>query len=313
MRTNAQIRYAFNNENESFITRDYYLLNASISNTSQHIPLYLLEAEDSTTFIIKVQDQKLSPVEDVLVYIQKYYPEDGTFKTVQIAMTDSNGETVGFYETEITDYKHIIIDSSGEVLLETSPQKVVGKEVPFTLTFTVGDALDYPWEVFEDNPSISTSINYNFTSELVSYTYIDSAGTTSLGRLVVLELSKSNSTIRVVCNSSSSESSATITCNMSGQEEGNYIAYGYIEDDIVTVYPFEISTTRDILGREGLLAGLFIIMIAGFAFIWNPTAGIVGIEGAIIFVSIIGLISFSPIFIFSSIAIAITAIVLLRS
>jgi len=45
---------------------------------SEDINLYLLEAEDSTSFIIKVQDQKLSPVTNALVYIQKYYPSDGT-------------------------------------------------------------------------------------------------------------------------------------------------------------------------------------------------------------------------------------------
>jgi hypothetical protein len=310
--TDAQIRYAFDNENISYISRDYYFQNASLTNTSQDIRLYLLEAEDSTTFIVKVQDQKLSAVEDALVYIQRYYPEDRTYKTVQIAKTDSNGETIGFYEVEIPDYKHIII-KNGITLLETSPQKVVGKEVPFTLTFTVGEALDYPWKVFESNPNIITSLTYNDTTKLVTFTYVDSTGATTLGRLTILELSRSNNTIRVIYNSSSSESSATLTYNMSSEGEGNFVAYGYIETTTSDVLNFIISTAKDILDRTGLLIGFFIILAAGFAFIWNPTAGIVGVEGAIIFVNVIGLVSFSPVFIFSSIAIAILALILLRS
>jgi len=310
--TDAVIRYAFNNENESYITRDYYFQNASLTNTSQDIYLYLLEAEDSTTFIDKVQDQKLSVVKDALIYIQRYYPETGLYRTVQIAKTDSNGETVGFYETELADYKHIII-KNGVTLLETSPQKVVGKEVPFTLTFTVGEALDYPWSVFEDNPAITTSLTYNDTTKLVSFTYVDSTGSTTLGRLLVYELSKSNNTIRTICNSSSTESSATITCNMTAEGEGNFLAYGYIQTDVSEVFDFTIKTARDILDRTGLLMGFLIILTAGFAFIWNPTAGVVGVEGAIIFVNVIGLVSFSPIFIFASIAIAIIALILLKS
>lgn len=310
--TNAQIRYSFDNENATYITRDYYFDNASISNSSQDIKLYLLEAEDSTTFIVKVQDQKLSSVQDSFVYIQRFYPEDGLYRTVQIAKTDSNGETVGFYEVEIADYRHLII-KNGETLLETFPQKVVGKEVPFTLTFTVGSALNYPWSVFESDPNIITSLNYNQSTKIVSFTYIDSTGSTTLGRLLVQELSRSNSTISTICNSSSSESSATITCNMSSYEEGNFIAYGYIESEVSDVYDFLINTAREILDRTGLLIGMFIILTSGFAFIWNPTAGVVGVEAALIFVNLIGLVTFSPIFIFASVAIAILALILLRS
>jgi hypothetical protein len=100
---------------------------------------------------------------------------------------------------------------------------------------------------------------------------------------------------------------------MSSEGEGNFVAYGYIETTTSDVLNFIISTAKDILDRTGLLIGFFIILTAGFAFIWNPTAGIVGVEGAIIFVNVIGLVSFSPVFIFSSIAIAILALILLRS
>lgn len=308
----AQIEYAWENSNSTYIPRNYYFDNASISNESQEIRLYLLPAEDSTTFILKTQDQKLSPVTNALIYIQRYYPQDGTFRTVQIAKTDSNGETVGFYETETADYKHLII-KDGEVLLETNQQKVVGKEVPFTLTFTVGDALNYPWEVFEEDNAISTSLTFNRTSKMVRFSYVDSTGMTASARLLVLKLSKSNSTEYVICNTSSEESSATITCNMSSYDEGNFIAYGYIESDITKLLNFVISTIIEIFDRYGLLLGFFIILVSGFAFIWNPTAGVIGVESAIILVNVIGLVSFSPIFIFASIAIAILALILLRS
>lgn len=309
--TNAQIEYSFNNENVTFVPRNYYFQNASLTNVTQDIRLLLLEAEDSTTFIIKVQDQKLSPVEDAMVYIQKYYPSDGTFRTVQIAKTDSNGETVGFYEAETVDYKHIIV-KDGVTLLETSQQKVVGKDVPFTLTFTVGTALGYPWLPFEKNNNIFSSLLHNKTTNIVTFTYIDTTGATTSARLLVIKPSASNSSYQTICDLTSTQSSATLSCNMSNYQ-GSFVAYGYIETETTDILNFLISTARDIFAREGLLIALFIYMVAGFAFIWSPVAGIVSINSAIILTNIIGFTSFSPIFIFGGLAVSLIAIILLKS
>ncbi len=309
--TDAQIEYSFNDENTTYVPRNYFFQNGSLTNSTQNVSLYLLEAEDSTTFIIKVQDQKLSPVVNALIYIQRYYPSDGTYRTVQIAKTDSNGETIGFYEVETVDYKHIIV-KDGEILLETTQQKVVGKDVPYTLTFTVGSALGYPWEPFQKNPNIYSSLTYNKTSKIVTFTYIDTTGTITNGRLTVLELSNTNSTKTVICNTSSSQTSATITCNMT-EYEGSFYAYGYLEYEVTDVLNFLISTARDVFGKEGLLIGMFIIMVAGFAFIWNPTAGVIAINAAVIFTNMIGFISLSPVFIFGLIGVSFFAIILLKT
>ena len=309
--TDAQLQYSFNDENHTYVPRNYYFDDTLLTNVSKEINLYLLESTDSTTFIIKVQDQKLSAIEGALVYIQRYYPSDGTFKTVQVAKTDSNGETVGFYETETVDYKHLII-KDGILLLETVQQKVVGKSVPYTLTFTTGGGLGYPWTPFEANPNIQSSLTFNKTNDIVTFSYIDISGATTSGRLVVLKESMSNSSSTVICNTSVVLASATITCNMTGYG-GTFIAYGYADTEIINLLQFTITTAREIFGREGLLIGLFIIMVSGFAFIWNPSAGIIAINAAIIFTNLMGFISVSPVFIFGGIAISIIAIILLKT
>jgi len=309
--TDALIEYSFNDENITYVPRNYNFQNASFTNVSNEIRLYLLEAEDSTSFIIKVQDQKLSGVSDALVYIQKYYPEDGEFRTVQIAKTDSNGETIGFYEVETVDYRHIII-KNGEVLLQTTQQKVVGKSVPYTLTFTVGDALGYPWSIFEKDTNIQSTLTYNKTSMIVTFTYIDVTGGTTLGNLIVYSLSYSNSTGSIICDVDSIQSSATLTCNMTDYD-GNFVAYGYIESEPSDILNFLIATGREIFGREGLLIGVFIIMVAGLAFIWNPTAGIVSMNAAVILTNLIGFMVVSPVFIFAMIAVSFIAIILLKT
>jgi len=75
----------------------------------------------------------------------------------------------------------------GLTLLNTDKQKVVGKSVPYTLTFTVGSAQPLPWSPFEKNETITSSLIYNKDTSTITYTYVDPTGATSLGRLLVVQ------------------------------------------------------------------------------------------------------------------------------
>jgi len=310
--SNAQIEYKFEDENITFIPRNYFFQNKTLTNVSEEINLLLLEAEDSTSFIIKVQDQKLSPVTEALVYIQKYYPADGTFRTVQIAKTDSNGETLGFYETETVDYRHIII-KNGVILLQTAQQKVVGKSVPYTLTFTIGTALGYPWTSFEDSENVTTTLDFDKDTNIVTFSYIENTtGYVSSAQLLVYQNSLTNSTAVVICNVTSSEASATLICDLSSYN-GTFTAMAYINGGSEKIIEIIITDAREIFGNDGLFLGMMIILTAGFAMMWNPAAGIISINAAVIFVNIIGFISVSPIFIFGMISISVITIILLKT
>jgi len=310
--SNAHIDYKFENENITFIPRNYFFQNKTLTNISEEINLLLLEAKDSTSFIIKVQDQKLSPVVDALVYIKKYYPSDGEYRTVQIARTDSNGETLGFYETETVDYKHIII-KNGETLLETAKQKVVGKSVPFTLTFTIGTSLGFPWTSFEDNQNVSINLTFDKDTNIVTMTYIENiTGSITSGQLLVIKNSLTNSTSTIICNKTSTEASVTLTCDLSAYD-GTFTAIAYINGGSEKIIEFIITDARDVFGSDGLFLGMMIIMVGGFAMMWNPSAGIVSINAAVIFVNLIGFITVSPIFIFGMISVSVITIILLKT
>lgn len=312
--SDAQIEYYTSDINtSSYVKRNYFFQSEQLSNVSRNIGLYLLLSEYSTSFIQKVQDQKLSNVKNALIFTERYYPYDGTYKIVQVSKTDDNGESIGFYEVENADYKHIIM-KDGILLLETSKQKVIGKEVPFTLTFTTGVSSQTPWSYWEGNSDIMTYIFYNKTTNIVKFSYVDSNNEINFARLLVIKESSSNSSYQVICNVTSEQSSAEIICNMSGYS-GNFIAKGYIIDDntLAKIIDFIVTTTRDIMGNSGLILGFFIILTSGFAFIWNPVAGIVGINASLWLVSFIGFITFSPIFLFSIMGVSIIAIILLKT
>jgi len=306
--SDAQIEYS---KNSTWVTRDYHFENKSLTNVSEDIRLILLKAASSTSFIIKVQDQYLNPVEDALVYIYRFYPGEGVFRVVQIAKTDQDGKTVGFYEVETVDYKHVIT-LDGVTKLTTDPQKIVPESIPYTLTFTIGETGVIPWVPYLPDDEIVTGLTFNSTTEVVTFTWIDEQEETTVtsGRLYVFQYS--NTTNQTICSSSLGFSSGTLTCNVSG-ESGTFYAYGYLNNEIVDRIMFVIITAREIMGDEGLLIALFIIMVAGFAFIWNPTAGIIGINLGVIFSNLMGFITVSPVFILGGIAVSIIAIMLLKT
>ncbi|KKM78882.1 hypothetical protein LCGC14_1355520 [marine sediment metagenome] len=295
--------------NVTYNDRNHFLENASVSNVTQDIDLFLLRSTESTSFILRVLDNTLDPIQGALIFIQKFFPGEDLFRTVQIAKTDDNGETIGFFEVETVDYK-FIISEGGTVILDTNPQKVVGKEVPFTLEFFIGLDLGKPWEAFEGLGNFQSVLTFNETNEIVTYTYLDTSGEINFARLVVSNINQSTSDT-TICDVTSTQSSATILCNVTGFD-GQFKATSTVSrspDVIDKVLIFVIRTAKDIFGRSGILLGWFLLLVAGFVGIWNPVVGVMLIIGTAILVNAIGLLSFGPVAIFGIIAIGALIIV----
>ena len=312
--TDATIEYNKDNSTE-YLTRNFFFQGNFISNVSQDIPLFLLDAGSSTSFILRVQSDALLPLADHLIEIQRFYPGEGEFKTVQIAKTDSNGQTVGFFETETVDYR-FIIRTNQTVLLITEPRKIIPETSPFTLTFTIGVNLGKPWKLFEDLDSLTSTMVFNQTTNVVTYTYVDTSTNFSLGSLLVERQNFSLSTNSVICDVNSSLGSATLTCNLTGLSDGIYTARGFITRDgttfLVQQLQLEVESSRAIVGNLGLILGWLIILVSAFTFKFNEIAGIILINIAIIAVNLFGLIYFGPVFITAVLAVSITIIVLLE-
>ena len=294
--------------NESIYTlRNYFFQNDTISNSSQDIFMYLLKSSSSTSFILKVQDDSLLPVSGVLIEINRFYPGTDEFRIVQIARTDDSGKSVGFFETEIVDYK-FLITLDNETLLETGIQKVIPESSPFTLTFNIGDPLGKPWSSQEPIDDLNSSLVWDDDSGFVTYIYIDSSTFFSLGRLLVIKeslVNQSNNTI--LCNVNSSFSAATLICNVSSTN-GFYAASSFITrnstEQLDRLITFQIETLSGVVGLLGLFYGWFIILIASFMFKFNEIAGIWAVTITVFFVNLMGLISFGGVFVTATIAIA---------
>ena len=297
----------------TYNTRNYFFQQDIINNQSQDISLFLLNVDDSTSFILKVQDTNLLPVVDALIIIQRFDPGTGNFTTVSIAKTDDNGQTVGFFKTETVDYR-FIIKKNGVILLQTSQQKVVPETAPFTLTFTVGADAGAPWERFEDLGNLTKTLIFDDSTGNATFAYSDVSGEFTLGRLV-LKRNNLSGFSETICDVNSTSSAATLVCG-TGKVVGTYTASAFITrgSDVFLVEQivFKVETFSSVAGMLGVFLAWFIILISAFAFKFNEIAGIVLMNLAVIMVNIIGLVNFGFLFIFGMMGVSIIIIVLLK-
>lgn len=87
--------------------RNYYLTNATLTNASSEILIYLIPNSDSLEFFITIT-QNLRAVEDADVQVAKYFVGEGVYKTIEIDKTDSNGKFNAYLDLD-RNYKVTVI------------------------------------------------------------------------------------------------------------------------------------------------------------------------------------------------------------
>lgn len=301
---NAIIQY----EKEDYVKRNYYFYNASLTNITNNVILYFLDNVVAKAFIISVKDSSQLPITDAYVYIQRYYPGTDTYQTVAMAKTDGSGNTIGYFEVETEDYKIIVMKDG--VIIYTSPvQKVYCSATPCTLPIQTSGGGVAGWShVGNLSNLIYYGPSYNSTTGLISYTYIDTSGTTHYGRLWVYKVNSATGK-QTICNTNSSSNAATLTCNVTGYE-GTIYAESYISrspEVLVWAVSFIIETLKSIMSMQGLFWAMLIILTlaVGGAVMGGVTGGIVGTIMGFIGATWLGIASFGMITIWGLIIIGV--------
>lgn len=296
--SDAKIQY----EKTGFIKRSHYLINSSLTNTTNALGLYLLNSSASTSFIINIIDEVQFPVTNAYIYIQRYYPGSGIFHTVEMGRTDSSGNTIGHFEAETEDYK-IIVFKEGVILYESDMQKVFCGETPCTLNFQIQAAAPTVWQNIGDLANLIWSLTYNEVTKFWIYTYVDTSGTTNFGRLLVY--TEGGKGRIIICNKTDTSSAATLTCNVTGYE-GTIYAEVYIKrspEILVWLESIVEKLSKAIFGMEGLFWATMIILLIGLIGIWNPSVGIIMMIAGVILINFLQLASLGTVAIMGIVAI----------
>lgn len=295
---NSIIAYSAPNSSTTYITRNHFYQHYAINSTMKRIPLYLLRSTSSTSFILQVQDRFVQSVPNVLVNAIRCYPGSNTNETVFISRTDSNGLTTGNLEAETALYQFLITNNSNTLLAVTPCSKVVPQTAPYTLLFQLGTGFVSPFVNIGNVTNLNSSLIFNYTNNILTFTYIDTSNNFSYAKLLVKNLNFSGNTQGTVCDNRNNVSSGIITCNIS--TAGSYFAQVFVFRNglnFVDQVTFTVETFSSTVGYYGAFLGFFIILIAAFAFKFNEIAGIWLVNVAVIFCNFVGLIAFGKVFV----------------
>ena len=203
---------------ENYAVEYYNIFNYSLSNTTsnQSIILYDLNSDDSTEFKIILTGGNFIPIEGALILIDRQYvAENGTFKTVEIPITDTNGQTVGHFVKNDVVY-NIRAILNGTII--TSLTNVI----PFCEDLQLGNCqieLDPKrgvQEIFEYfNQGITFSApTFDPGTNLVSFDFFSPDGSShDVGMFVSKNDIFGN---RTICINSVTSASGTLTCAVPG-------------------------------------------------------------------------------------------------
>ena len=309
---NGQINYLKPGGN--YVSRDFYFSNFKISNISQSIRLFLLNASDSTSFIVKLQSQDLLPLSDYIIEIQRYYPGNDSFETVQGISTDANGEGVGFFKTETIDYR-FVVKKDGIIFLTTPKQKIIPVATPFRIILTLPSVGGAPWQPLEDIDDLTKTFTFNNATNTFSVSYVDSDSSFVSANLLVFKSNFSGED-GLVCNETSTSSTAVLSCDLSGEPDGSYYATFYVTRGIERLFidsqSIILQSIAGVVGNLGILLGFFILLITASMFFFNDIVGIWSMTFGVIFLNFIGVINFGGIFVTGLLALAVMITILLK-
>lgn len=264
--------------------RSYYLLNGTLSNSTQAVNIYSLNTSESKAVVVYIKDENGLYVEDVYVKVQRYYPGTNTYKTVAYLKTDEDGKDMTYLYLNDVYYK-FILEQAGVIVNEISPRTITDtvddpEEITFSLTGTDLDYFQYG--------DISAGCTYNNATWTLRCTVSDSSNfmvesclkTDKLGIL-------SPENVNETCSYDSAVTHVHIIGNNTG--EYKYVltistptnTYNDITDTIV------INKPESDFGEWGLLVAFLMVMVCGgLGMAYPPAGGILAVIGLVLGMSI---------------------------
>jgi len=276
--------------------RTYLLSESVLTNTTNNIDLFLLNESDSVKFFFTTL-QGLTPVADAFVTISKKDTSTGNYNAIGIRETDDSGKFIEYLELD-KEYQFTIIKSG--TLLGTLYKTSICSTAPCEIELEISEALNDFWTGYYDVYAQNVAYNLTYDEEIktINFVFTDLSGLAQYFRLQVFEIDY-NQTGDTICDSFVYTTSGTISCNLTGYE-GQFRGNAYIsrspEKLIDTIFANikEIAgAIKDVVGGEGLLFTLLLVITVGLIGFWNPAVGIILIVATLFFSTILGFISIS--------------------
>ncbi|MFA6190642.1 MAG: Ig-like domain-containing protein [Candidatus Staskawiczbacteria bacterium] len=194
----------------------YNFVNFNYVNATKYsnISLYDLATADSTEFQIIFKDENFISLPDVLIYVNREYISESTFKTVELPKTDSGGQTIVHLVRNDVNY-NIIAVKDGIVLATFNNLRA------FCEDYTIGNCKLYLTATsqsfttynYSGDTGVSSSLDYDNSTKLITFSFVSINATSTNVNMVVWRNNYFGNTS--FCNTSLTSASGSLTCNIS--------------------------------------------------------------------------------------------------
>jgi len=264
------------------------IVNFSLTNQTmaQNITLFDLNITDSTDFQLTFIGSDFLAVEDALVFVDRQYIPENTFKTVELPKTDSNGQAVLHLVRNDIIY-NIRISKNGVILGNFE------NLIAFCEDFSIGDceinlnAGSSTESLFNYDSALGitfTQPTFNNNTRIVSFSFLTSDGTSKTILMNVTRFDVFGN--RTICEDTLLSASGSLSCTIpSNIDDADIIVNVYVNGNQTVFRVFKLDPTN--FGVAGYLVFFVMAISVIFMFSGSKTGVLIGI--IIAFAGAIGL------------------------
>ena len=267
-----------------YVVEYHHIQNFDLStgNIPQHISLYDLAVTESQEFLVVVKDENFLLVPDALVDVSREYVSEGQFKSVEVAKTDSQGQTI--VHLVLSDVRYtIVVKKEGTILASFDNVVAVCQDAGSgECTLNLNELAS---QVPPDNYENKGNINYYWTldrdARTIQLDFTTIAGVSTIGLNVTKFDNFFNST---ACSETLTSTTGTITCAVA-ETFGNttFIAEVYSDGQFISQAMFSLSPNAlESFGYAGVIMVIIMFMVLPLMFISSPVGMVFGAIIAVI-------------------------------
>jgi len=254
----AVIKYYKDDYAVEYYNIQNYILDSN--NTYQNLLLYDLNLSSSTDFQLTFTGTDFLPAKDVLVFVNRQYIPENVFKTVELPITDSNGQTILHLVTNNVLY-NLVFMKDGVVLKTFYNMRAYCNIALGSCTLNLNAIEDTENQLNYNNLLgivYSSAPLYNQTTNTIGFSYSSFDGTS---KNVLLEVKRNDIFGNIsICNNSLNSISGTVSCTINPNIEDTNLET-YVSVDGKTWIISSVNIDGSAYGNTGYVLW-FIVSLA---------------------------------------------------
>ena len=234
--------------------------------------------------------------ENYIVKIYRYVESTNEFILVESGKTDNFGQMVAKLQEKDVKYKFEFYNPSGRLVKTVNNVFVICRSSALCIQQFIIEDTTNPFDYGTNQTDYSYTFNFNETTNIFTFVWVDNRDESSTHRLEVVRNSMLNGSV-IVCNSTSTLDSGILTCAV-GSDRYTYQASAYRtsggNERRVDLLNVEVGNLSDTFGLEGLFWSLILLGTMALVGIFYPPVGVVLYVGGIIMLGAFDIVYIPP-------------------